>query len=67
MLLLFSDEIYKIKHLMWLRSQWVCGEGPEGQRKSRQKNEFPLIGRAQKLYQREEIMKTNFRLRIFKA
>ena len=31
MMLLFSNEIYDIKHHMWLRSLWVCREGPEGQ------------------------------------
>ena len=48
MLLLFSNEIYM--RLSW--SPWVCSEGPEGQRKSRQKNEFTLIARAQKLHQK---------------
>ena len=52
MLLLFSNEIYDIRHNMRLRSPWVCGEGPEGQRKSRQKNEFTLIARGQKLHQK---------------
>ena len=53
MLLLFSNEIYDITHNMRLRSPWVCSEGPEGQRKSRQKNEFSLIARAQKLHQKK--------------
>ena len=66
MLLLFSNEIYDITHNMRLRSLWVCSEGPEGQRKSRQKNEFSLIARVQKLHQRK-IMKINFSLRFFKS
>ena len=53
MLLLFSNEIYDITHNMRLRSPWVCSEGPEGQRKSRQKNECSLIARAQKLHQKK--------------
>ena len=53
MLLLFSNEIYDITHKMRLRSTWVCSEGPEGERKSRQKNEFSLIPRAQKLHQKK--------------
>ena len=53
MLLLFSNEIYDITHNMRLSSPWVCSEGPEGQRKSRKKNEFSLIARAQKLHQKK--------------
>ena len=47
MSLLLSNEIYYIKDI-WLSSLWVCTEGPEGQRKSRQKNEFTLIANLQR-------------------
>ena len=66
MSLLFSNEIYYIKH-MWLISQWVCSEGPEGQQKSTQKNEFTLMARAHKLQKEKKVMKINFSLRFFKS
>ena len=68
MLLLFSNEIYDITHNMRLRSPWVCSEEPEGQRKSRKKNEFSLIARAQKLHQKtKKIAKINFSFAFLKA
>ena len=54
MLLLFSNKIYDITHNMRLRSLWLRSEGPKGQRKSRQKNEFSRIARSQKLHQKKK-------------